>query len=121
MADRVRIAHPRTDAARRVPARPPSREIDEQTAIGELYMHSLIRSQLRLALGRLRAWSSLLGGNASSRAFSPRWGDLRIFGISLPWVMSASSSTPSDRPGRAIWSGRPTRNEATFVELLRHR
>lgn len=71
MADRVRIAHPRTDAARRVPARPPSREIDEQTAIGELYMDSLIRSQRNLALGVCVTVFALLMGIASIAAIFP--------------------------------------------------
>ena len=59
---RVRITHPRTVAARRASVRPPSREIDEQTELGDVYMRSLIRSQRRLALAVCAAIGVVLTG-----------------------------------------------------------
>jgi hypothetical protein len=120
-ADRVRIAHPRTDAARRVRTRPPSREIDEQTAIGELYMASLIRSQRNLALGVCATVFALLMGIAAIAAVFPRWGDLRLFGISLPWVIVGFAVYPMLIGLAAYLVRQAARNEATFVDLLRHR
>ncbi len=77
-ARRVRITHPRTEAARRALARPPSREIDEQTELGEVYMRSLIRSQRRLAIAVcLTVAVVLLAGVALAGAAFPRFGELR--------------------------------------------
>lgn len=46
---RVRITSPRRQAARRSPRRPPAAEINEQTALGEVYVDALLSAQLRLA------------------------------------------------------------------------
>jgi hypothetical protein len=83
----VRITHPRTDAVRRAPQRPPAREIDEQTRLGDVYMTSLIRSQRRLALTVCSAIGLLLGGTAVVGAIAPRFGSLRLLGIPLPWLV----------------------------------
>jgi hypothetical protein len=73
-ARRVRITHPRTEAARRGPLRPPSREIDEQTELGEVYMRSLVRSQRRLALTVCAAIAVVLAGIALAGAVFPHFG-----------------------------------------------
>jgi hypothetical protein len=83
---RVRITHPRTDAARRAPARPASREIDEQTQIGEVYMRSLVRSQRRLALLVCSLTALLLGGTALL-GLAPGFARVHVFGIALPWLV----------------------------------
>ncbi|MCU1658079.1 MAG: hypothetical protein JWO57_2735, partial [Pseudonocardiales bacterium] len=84
---RVRITHPRTEATRRVPHRPVSREIDEQTVLGEVYMSSLIRSQRRLAVVVCTTVALLLVGTAMVGALSARFAQLRVLGIPLPWVV----------------------------------
>jgi hypothetical protein len=121
MTERVRIVHPRTDAARGIPIRPPSREIDEQTAIGELYMASLIRSQRNLALGICVTVFVLLMGIACIAAVFPRWGDLRLFGISLPWVIVGFAVYPVLIGLAGYLVRQSTRNETAFVDLLRRR
>ena len=84
---RVRITHPRADAARRVPARPAIREIDEQTQVGEVYMRSLVRSQRRLALLICSLTALLLAGTALLGAVAPGFARLHVLGISLPWLV----------------------------------
>jgi hypothetical protein len=84
---RVRITHPRTDAARRAPARPAIREIDEQTQIGEVYMRSLVRSQRRLALLVCSLTALLLAGTALLGAVAPGFARIHVLGISLPWLV----------------------------------
>lgn len=121
MADRVRIVHPRTDAARGVPTRPPSCEIDEQTEIGELYMASLIRGQRNLAICICITVFALLMGIASIAAVFPGWGDLRLFGVSLPWVIVGFAVYPVLIALAGYLVRRSTRNEAAFVDLLRRR
>ena len=57
---RVRVVSPRT-VARAAAHRPVRREIDEQTIVGEVYMRSLVRLQLQLAIGICLIFAVLLG------------------------------------------------------------
>ena len=52
--------------------RPRSREIDAQTELGEIYMRSLLRAQLRLALRRAARARCYLGGAAAAVPRSSR-------------------------------------------------
>lgn len=116
---RARITHPRTEAARRVPARPVSREIDEQTRLGEVYMGSLIRSQRRLGVIVCGAVTTLLGGIALLGAFAPRLNALRVLGLPFPWLVLAIGVYPG-LIVIAIYAVRQAeRNERGFTELMR--
>ena len=57
---RVRVTSPRT-TARRTRARSVHSEIDAETQLGEVYMRSLVRSQLRLGLSVLAVVGIALG------------------------------------------------------------
>lgn len=59
--DRVRITSPHTTARPRR-RRTVVQEIDEETAIGEVYVRSLVRSQLRLALVVAAVVAAAIGG-----------------------------------------------------------
>jgi hypothetical protein len=118
---RVRVTHPRTDASRRVPARPAIREIDEQTRIGEVYMTALIRSQRRLALVTCGFTALLLGGIALLGGLVPAYGRLRVWGLPLCWLLLGVLVYPV-LIGLARFSVRQAeRNERDFAELLRDR
>ena len=116
---RVRITHPRTEAARRGPARPPSREIDEQTELGEIYMRSLIRSQRRLALAVCGAIGVVLTGIALAGAVFPRFGTSRLFGLPLPWVLLGVLVYPVLIALAAYAVRQSERNERAFTQLVR--
>jgi hypothetical protein len=120
-ARRERITHPRTDAVRRVPTRPPSHEIDEQTQLGEVYMDSLIRSQRRLAILVCFAISALLVGTALLGAFAPRFARLHLLGMPLPWVVLGILVYPALIALAAYTVRHAERNERAFTELVRHR
>jgi hypothetical protein len=81
-------------ASRRVPARPAVREIDEQTGLGEVYMRSLLRSQLRLALSVLTATAVLLGGLPLLFALVPSVTRAHVLGAPLPWVLLGGLAYP---------------------------
>ena len=118
---RVRITHPRTDAARRGPNRPVSREIDEQTELGEIYMSSLIRSQRRLALAVCATTATILIGIALAVALVPRFAELRLLGVPLPWLLLGVLVYPV-LIGMAWFTVRHAeRNERAFSELVRRR
>ncbi|HZY75575.1 MAG TPA: hypothetical protein VFE40_04585 [Jatrophihabitantaceae bacterium] len=118
---RVRITHPRTEAARRAPARTPSREIDEQTELGEIYMRSLIRSQRRLALAVCGAIGVVLAGIALAGAAFPRFGTSRLLGLPLPWVLLGVLVYPVLIALAAYAVRQSERNERAFTDLVRRR
>jgi uncharacterized membrane protein (DUF485 family) len=118
---RVRITHPRTDAARRGPHRPVVREIDEQTRLGDVYMSSLIRSQRRLALLSCTAVTVLLVGTALVAAYSSSFVDTRILGLPLAWLVLGLAVYPA-LIALGWWTAHiAERNERAFLDLLRRR
>ncbi len=118
---RVRVTHPRTDAARRGPHRAPTHEIDEQTELGEVYMATLIRSQRRLALGVCVAVALLLAGTAFAGAFSQSFYTVRVLGIPLPWLVLGLFVYPA-LIGIGWYTVRSAeRTEQDFLDLVRRR
>lgn len=87
---RVRVTHPRTDAASRGPAVNP----DEPTEVDEIYLRSLIRSQGRIALAIGAATALLLGGVAVLGAISPAYGRTRIAGFPVSWLILGAGIYP---------------------------
>lgn len=86
-ARRVKVTSPRMRALRRPPSRPVTRDIDEQTLVGELYMRSLVRTMLRLAVVVLGAFVVTLGGLPLLFAVAPELGVVRVVGVPLPWLL----------------------------------
>lgn len=119
--ERVRITHQRTDAVRRGPHRPPAREIDEQTRLGDVYMSSLIRSQRRLAITVCASIAVLLVGIALLGAFAGPFATIRVLGVPLPWlVLGLLVYLPLIALGwYTVRSSE--RTERDFMELVRRR
>ena len=118
---RVRITHPRTEAARRAPARPAIREIDEQTQLGEIYMSSLIRSQRRLAIVIVSTIGVLLAGTSLATAVAPRFAGSWTFGIPLPWLLLGVLVYPLLIVLGWYTVRHAERNERAFTDLVRRR
>jgi hypothetical protein len=118
---RVRITHPRTGAVRRVSNRPPAREIDEQTGLGDVYMLSLIRSQRRLALTVCGGIALLLVGTALLGAYVPRFVHFQLFGIPLPWLVLGVLVYPALIAIGWYTVRSAERTERDFLELVRRR
>ena len=117
---RVVITSPRTRAATR-PRHPGTREIDEQTRLGEVYMRSLMRSQLRLATSVCIIVAGVIGGLPAAFMLAPWLGRLRLFGVPLPWLLLAGLIYPAF-VGVAWWYVRQAeRTEQDFAELVDHR
>ncbi len=115
-AKRVRITSPRTTARR------PRRvvvieEIDAQTAVGEVYLRSLMRSQLRLAVGVLSLLAVTLGGLPLLFAAAPVTRQWELLGVPLPWLALGLLVYPA-LIGTGWWYVRQAeRTEARFAEL----
>jgi hypothetical protein len=121
MSERVRITHPRTIAARSVPPRPPTREIDELTVLGELYLESLLRSQRRTAFGVCAATIGLLVTVALTVAGWDAVDRIRVLGIQLPWVLVGCAIYPALVAIGYVAVRQAERNERAFAALMHQR
>jgi fatty acid desaturase len=81
MTERVRIVHPRTEAASRA-AVPPALSPDT-LSYDEVSIRSLIRGQARIAALVTTATAILLGGLAVLGAFWPASGGTKL----VPWIV----------------------------------
>lgn len=83
---RVRVTSPLASAPRHV-SRSVSQEIDESTGVGEVYMRSLIRSQLRAALTVLTTLLLSIGMLPVVFLTVDASTSTRILGVPLPWIL----------------------------------
>ena len=113
---RVVVTSPRMRARRRVGAYGVTQDIDRQTRLGEVYMASLIRSQLRLAI--LTCAVLTLAVVALPLVFwLTRDGSLGA-GRWLPWVVLGFGGYPCLLLGAWWYVRHAERNEREFVELV---
>ncbi|GAA4588902.1 hypothetical protein GCM10023194_41780 [Planotetraspora phitsanulokensis] len=114
---RVVVTSPRTAAARR-PRHPLTREIDEQTRLGEVYMRSLVRTQFRLALFVCTLLACLVGGLPLLFLLVPDLRSAQLLGLPLPWVVLAGLIYPAFIAGAWLYVWQAERNERDFADLV---
>ena len=84
--ERVRVTGP--DRCRSAAAQPAgTREIDAGTQLGAIYMGSLVRDQLRLALRILAVLVVTVGSLPLVFHVWPELADVRVLGVPLPWLL----------------------------------
>lgn len=115
--ERVRVSGPPRRPTHRQ-AMPRRRQIDAETRLGEIYLRSLLREQLRLAVVGLLLLGLGLGSLPALFWFAPGLGDVRLFGVPLPWLLLGFGAYPFlVLVGR--WYVRAAeRNEDDFVDLV---
>ncbi len=116
---RVRVVSPRTRPAPATSKPPVSHEIGEQTIVGEVYMRSLVRIQLRLAIGVLLIFAVLLGGLPLLLLAEPGLADAQVAGIPLPWMRLGVVDYPGLIAGGVFYVREAERNEHDFSEVVR--
>ena len=84
---RVRVTSSRRGAATRRDLRPLTRDLDEQTDLGEVYMAGLMSAQLRLALRVLAFGAVGLGGLPLLFLLVPDTRTLEIGDVPFPWLV----------------------------------
>ena len=114
---RVRVTSPRTAATRQRRVTGAS-EIDAQTDLGEVYMTSLLRSQLRLALLVLAALGVLIAGLPLLFTFLPGLAEVHVLGMPLPWVLLAFVVYPFLMLLGWLYVRAAERNERDFTEVV---
>jgi hypothetical protein len=117
---RVVVTSPRTAAARRS-RRPLTREIDEQTEVGAVYMRSLIRTQLRLSLFVCTVLGCVVGGLPLLFLLVPGLRVMGLLGLPLPWIVLAGLIYPAFVVGAWLYVRQAERNERHFAELVERR
>jgi hypothetical protein len=114
---RVRITSPLTTASAHV-RRTVQQEIDESTGIGEVYIRSLVRSQLRAALTVVTTLMLTLG--ALPIVF---WlldlSELTVLGIPLAWIVLGVAVYPGLFLLGWLYVRQADRSERDFAALVR--
>ena len=85
MTERVRVTSPRTTSGHRLPPPTAAHEIDVQSKVGEVYLQSLLRAQLRLAIVVVALLAVLVGGLPLAFWLLPEVMDLEVLGMPLAW------------------------------------
>ena len=117
MNDRVRITSPRTAGKRPRPVSG-AEEIDAQSSVGEIYMRSLIRSQLLVAIVVLLAIGVGVGGIPLLFWFVPSAADVEVAGIPLAWFVLGVAVYPTLVVAGWLYVRQAERNERQFSDLV---
>lgn len=112
------VTSPRTRATRRISAPAVSRDIDEQTKLGEVYIRSLMRAQLRLAGVACALFVVLLGGLPLLFATVPATREVLVFGLPLPWLLLGVLIYPVLILGGWFYVRHAERNEWEFARMV---
>lgn len=114
---RVRITSPLTTASPHV-RRTVQQEIDESTGIGEVYVRSLVRSQLRAALTVITTLMLTLGALPIVFWLLEDLRDLSVLDIPLPWIILAIAVYPGLFLLGWLYVRQADKSERDFVALI---
>jgi len=112
---RVRVTGPRTGHVRRTSI---ASEIDAQSEVGEIYMRSLMRSQLKLALGVVLLLAGSIGSLPLVFELSPAVRHTHLLGVPVPWLVLGFGVYPVLIALAWFYVRRAERNEAAFHDMV---
>jgi hypothetical protein len=95
-----------------------TRDLDEQTALGAVYVRWLVRAQLRLALFTSLIMVMAFGGLPLAFVVVPGLYRLRLLGVPLPWLVLALCVQPVWILTAAWHVRRAERTERDFTEVV---
>ncbi|MBW4721017.1 DUF485 domain-containing protein [Saccharothrix obliqua] len=117
-AQRVVVTSPRTRAPRAPRPYPASREIDEQSELGAVYMRSLVRAQRRLGLGLCAVVCGSVAALPLVFALAPAVAAQRVLGVPLPWLLLGGVVFPVFVLAGWCYVRQAERAEREFAELV---
>lgn len=118
---RVRVTNPRMTARPLPPSRSGTRDLDEQTGVGEVYTRSLLRTQLRIGLSAVALVALGIGALPALFALEPQLGGIRVLTVPLPWLLAGVAVYPL-LVGVGWWHLRASeRAEREFADLVERR
>jgi hypothetical protein len=115
---RAVVTSARTSAVHRSRGATATREIDEQTALGEVLVRSLMRAQLRIAFYVFAATGVLLGSLPLVFALDPRLARIHALGIPLTWLLLGAVVYPLVCAAGWVYVRAAERNEKDFADLV---
>jgi hypothetical protein len=92
--ERIRVTSPWTDRPRVRPRPTAASEIDAQSEVGEIYLRTLLRAQLRLALGILVALGLTVGALPLLFTAAPGLTSHHVLGMPVSWGLLAFGCYP---------------------------
>ena len=95
-----------------------SSEIDAQTELGEVYVRSLVRSQLRLAVEVVAGLALTLGMLPMLFAAVPGTRSMNVLGLPMPWLLLGLVVYPVLVTLGWVYVRRAERNERAFSDLV---
>ena len=117
---RVRVTGPHANAGRRR-TRSVGAEIDAQTQLGEVYMRSLVRTQLRLAARVLGLLTVTVGALPAVFVLLPATRTAHLFGVPLAWLLLGLGVYPLLVLLGWRYVREAERNEQAFSDLVERR
>ena len=118
---RVLVTSPRMAARPRPPFRSGTRDIVEQTGVGEVYTRSLLRTQLRIGLSAVALTLLGIGALPAVFALEPQLAGVRVLTVPLPWLLAGVAVYPL-LVGVGWWYVRAAeRAEREFADLVERR
>ncbi len=117
---RVTVSSPRT-VATRWPKRAVTQEIDDETGVGDAFMRSLIRSQLRLGLSVIVVLATLVVGLPIMFTVAPGLTTAEVLGIPIPWLLLGFAVYPLLVALGWFYVRQAERNERDFSDLVDRR
>lgn len=114
---RTRVTSPRTAAGRPRRVSVPS-EIDAQTRLGDVYIQTLLRAQLRLAAIVITLLAVLVGGIPLLFWAFPGLSDVRVLGMPLAWTLLAFAVYPFLLVLAWAYVRAAERNERDFSDVV---
>jgi hypothetical protein len=115
---RVAVTGPRRNRAGGYSARPGAADLHAQPRLGQIYVRSLVRDQLRLALGVLAVLAAVLGGLPAAFVAFPALRTAEVFGIRLAWLLLGVVAYPLMVGAAWFHVRHAERAERDFTDLL---
>jgi len=97
---------------------PVTRELHEQTELGAVYVRSLMRAQLRLALRVAAVVLAVVGGLPLVFALGPVIARTRMGGVPVPWLVLELCIQPVWIAAAAWHVRQAERTERDFTEMV---
>ena len=119
--ERVRVTSPRTTSGRRREPPTATHEIDAQSQVGEIYLRSLLRAQLRLGVTVILILAVFAGGLPLLFWLAPGWMAVELLGMPLAWCLLGFLVYPM-LVAIGWWYVRAAeRNERAFTDVVQRR
>ncbi|MEU5694637.1 DUF485 domain-containing protein [Actinosynnema sp. NPDC020468] len=115
---RVVVTSPRTRAPRAPRPYPASREIDEQSELGAVYMRSLIRTQRRLGLLLCAVVCGSVAALPLVFTLAPGVAAQKLLGLQLPWLLLGVVVFPVLVAAGWFYVRQAERSEQEFADLV---